>query len=132
MPANVDKALLFKKLLLLIVGQALRRRLDTEARLGLDQGSTWGQFTALDQLVEVLIEFGPVLGVRDLVNVVAHELLELVVLHRFGEGVQLLVGHVELLARDEGVFNAFAFFFLTVARVHTDSVEILGGVRVHH
>jgi hypothetical protein len=62
-PANVNEGLLLEEFLLVLVLESLCGCLETEAGNWLDECSTRGQFTALFQFVEVLIEFRTVLWI---------------------------------------------------------------------
>jgi hypothetical protein len=62
-PTNVNKSLLFKEFLLVLVLESLGGCFKTEAGGWLDESSSRGQFTALFQFVEVLIEFRSMLWI---------------------------------------------------------------------
>ena len=122
MPAHIDKCLLVEELLLLVTDQLLGESLDTEASIRLDQGRTNGQLSSLLHFSEVLIMFWSVLGVGDLIDVVAHQAVELSFLHGLGELGQLLLADVHLPSFEERMVDLLLLFLRL--RVHADAVEV--------
>lgn len=105
MHADVDECLLIEILLVDIADQLLSSGFDAECSHGLDQLSADGQIASVLQLSQVGLVLRLVLGVGDFLHVVVHDGLELVLLHRSSERLQLLLAHVHLLAFEEGVID---------------------------
>ena len=115
MPADVDERFLIEECLLGVTHHTLGRCFNAETDLRLNQLTAWGHFSSLHHLVEVLIVLFSVLGVRDFINVLAHNGLEFVVLHGFGEVVHFLLVHVQLLTLNQRMVHLLVLFnFLRV------------------
>ena len=66
--------------------------------------------------------FWPVLGVGDLIDVVAHQVMELSVLHSLCELCQLLLADVHLPSFEERMIDLLLLFL--GLRVDADAVEV--------
>jgi hypothetical protein len=105
MHAHVDEGLLVEVGLVDVTNQLLGGCFDAEASDGLNQLGALGEIALLLELAEVRFELALVLGVRDLLHVLVHDVLELLHLHGLGERLQLLLGDVHLLPLEQGVIH---------------------------
>ena len=105
MPTDIDERFLVEECLLEVADHLLRRCLDAEASFWLDQLGTGRKFTTRFQLLQVLVLLRTMFWVRNFIDIVSHHVLELLVSHRFGEVVEFLTGHVELLPLVKWMIN---------------------------
>lgn len=122
MPTHIDKSLLVKELLLLVADHLLSESLDAEARVWLDQHGAHGHLTTFFHLSEILVVLGPVLGIRDLIHVLAHEVLKLCGLHSLRELLELAVRDVHFATFKERMVHLVPLLF--TLGVHADPVEV--------
>ena len=127
--AHIDKGLLVEELLLKVTDHLLSVGLDTEASIRLDELCTNGQLTALLHLTQVLIVLWSMLRVGDLINILAHKVLELCFVHSLGELIKFLGTDVHLLSLVEGMVDLF--FLILGLRVDSNPIEVFGCVGIH-
>ena len=128
--AHVDEGLLVEELLLEVADHLLSESLDTKASGGLDEFGANGQLTTLLHLTQVLIMLRPMLRVRDLIDIFAHQVLEFCLIHSLGELIKFFGADVHLLSLVEGMVNLFVFLF--GLGVDSNPIEVFGGVGVYH
>lgn len=122
MVAHIDKGLLVKELLLEVADHFLTECLDTKGGVGLDELCADGKLAALLHFLQVLIMLGSVLGIGDLINIVAHHTLELWCIHSLGELIKFFGANVHLFALIERVIN-LALLFLCL-RCEANPIEV--------
>ena len=85
MPAYIDERLLVEECLLAITDHALGCRLEAESGLWLDKFTSGWHLALLLHFFEILVLLVSVFWIGNFINIFAHDVLELVVLHRLRE-----------------------------------------------